>query len=212
MATPPSIGNPTADPQLLRYYQQIDDLTGRALAGDIDERGFQQELNRLTTAAILLLFLLGGGDVGSPAGARQLAQHQQIARESAARLASDIFDGRYSADGRQTGEDGREKLRNRLVLWTVTAAGVYALGQVHTAPAVGQGGQFAEARYRWTRGPTARPCRDCAGLDGVVLTASEWARMGIRPQSPSLNCGGWRCLCRLELTDEPSVTFEGVPT
>jgi hypothetical protein len=210
MAQPPKINNPAADPQLARYYQQIDQLTGRALSGDIDERTFRQELERLTLAAILLMFLLGGGDVSTPAGARALAAQQKIARESAGRLTGDIFDGRYSASDKQTREDGREKLQGRLVLWGVTLAGVFAQGQIH-APAglrevvaVGEDGrpvvtvERGESRLVWRLGPTERHCVDCAGFDGQVKTAGEWAAMQIHPGSFDLSCHGFNCLCIFE--------------
>lgn len=204
MATPPKLNNPTVDPHLLRYYERIDTLAGRALAGQVDERTFRDELIKVTTAAILLLFILAGGSITSAAGIRALQGQQKIARESAGRLAGDIFDGRYS------GEGGRGVLQNRLVLWGVTLAGVYAQGQIH-APAglrevvtAGADGrpvvtvEQGEARLTWRVGATERHCVDCAGFDGQTKTAGEWAAMGIHPASPDLSCGGWQCLCTLE--------------
>lgn len=48
-------------------------------------------------------------------------------------------------------------------------------------------------------------CTTCAELDGIVASASEWQEAGVSPQSPpneKLECGGWRCQCSLEPTDE----------
>lgn len=207
MANPPKIGNPAVDPQLARYYERIDALTGQALAGKVDERTFRQEMERLTLAAILLVFLLAGGDQNTPAAQRELGEQQRIARRSVATLADDIYGGRYSAEeGKQTKEEGREKLQNRLVLWGVTMAGVYAAGQLN-APAQLQtilapdGREVAaptELRLVWRLGNTEEHCTDCATLDGQAMTVSEWRAAGIRPQHPDLACGGWRCDCRLE--------------
>ena len=51
--------------------------------------------------------------------------------------------------------------------------------------------------YMWQFGATERHCRDCANLNGQIHRASEWRAAGIRPQAPDLQCGGWRCDCRL---------------
>lgn len=60
-------------------------------------------------------------------------------------------------------------------------------------------------RYKWVVGPTEH-CEDCARLSGTVATGEEWeaARArGIYPQARDLECGGWRCQCSLQPTDEP---------
>ena len=61
-------------------------------------------------------------------------------------------------------------------------------------------------RYKWVMGATEEHCTTCASLDGVVATAEQWEASGFHPQQPpndALTCGGWRCDCSLELTDEP---------
>lgn len=56
----------------------------------------------------------------------------------------------------------------------------------------------------WRFGATEKHCTDCAHYEGQVKTADEWQDIyrvfGHRPQSPFLECGGWRCDCRLEVT------------
>lgn len=200
-----------ANLQLRRYYDQIEALTDRALNGDIYENEFRQEYERLALAVLLLAFLLAGGNQSSPAAARELETAQRQARESAAKLTSDIYDGRYSANDDteagpvQTADEGREKLRNRLVLWTASLGAIYNLGLLHPPPTIAE-----EPRYRWVRGPTEESCADCSGLDGIVLTASEWAFLGKRPQDYNLECHGFNCLCRLVRTDAPSDGLENV--
>jgi len=61
-----------------------------------------------------------------------------------------------------------------------------------------------DQKLAWRLGPTRDHCVDCSRLNGRVKRASQWERYDIRPQSPLLACGGWRCLCMLEVTDEPS--------
>lgn len=194
------LDNPTAQQQLDRYEEDLQDLVDMALAGDMREDDFKQEMKRITVAAILLMYLLGGGDPDrqQEALANELRQNQQ----SINNLTDDIFSGRYSARKEaeperpaQTGQEGRQKLFNRIVLWSFALSGVYAIGQRKALPVNG-----VEIEYRWELGYTDENCRDCLWANGQVLTASQWdnlAAVGIAPQSPSLECGGYHCDCRL---------------
>lgn len=59
-------------------------------------------------------------------------------------------------------------------------------------------------RLRWVYGDTEH-CETCAALNGIIAFASEWDEAGVKPQSPPndlLTCGGWRCQCSLEPTDQ----------
>ena len=60
-----------------------------------------------------------------------------------------------------------------------------------------------DKKLAWRLGATKIHCEDCSRFNGKVKRASQWQRAGIRPQSHDLECGGWRCLCVLESTDEP---------
>lgn len=56
----------------------------------------------------------------------------------------------------------------------------------------------------WRYGDTEH-CETCQALNGIVAPASVWEQLGVRPQEPPnelLECGGWRCRCRLEPTDK----------
>jgi hypothetical protein len=46
-------------------------------------------------------------------------------------------------------------------------------------------------------------CSSCLKMAGKVKRASQWQAAGVAPQSPDLECGGWRCACALVPTDEP---------
>ncbi len=62
--------------------------------------------------------------------------------------------------------------------------------------------------FVWVLGNTEEHCESCEALDGWVATAQEWIESGVNPQMPPndvLECGGWRCDCRLEQTDAPSM-------
>lgn len=217
MANIGKTGNKEADERIEKYQAELIALTGLALAGDIDESAFEAEMERVVFAMILLMFLLAGGNTDTPGAADDLNEQRQIASNSIRMLADDLFNGRYSArekasPGRpvQTADEGKDKLLNRLVLWTFSAASLYAIGQLSTGEVLNpKTGQREEPRYRWQYGDTDH-CTDCLALNGVVLAASEWKRIGIRPQSPDLECTGRRCQCKFMLTDEPSVGIGNV--
>lgn len=68
-----------------------------------------------------------------------------------------------------------------------------------------QGGAMACANDKrtWVLGPTEEHCRSCGGFQGRVYRYVVWASNGAIPQSRSLACQGWRCLCDLPHTDAP---------
>lgn len=65
----------------------------------------------------------------------------------------------------------------------------------------------ADQKLKWTINGKGKGCKEhcssCLKLNGKVKRASYWNKVGIRPQSPDLECGGWRCCCTLEVTNEP---------
>lgn len=214
------LGSEQIDSLLLAYYNDLDELTRQALAGRVREDDFRREMERIVRAALLLAFVTGGADVTtSPEAERKLREQIRLQLNSIDVLADDIYSGRYSRravrDARpglpmQTADEGRAKLLNRLALWTFTLGGVYHAGQTF-APSFLVNGVPTEPTYVWRYDPSKKHCTDCARLNGVVLTADEWRRAGIDPQSPDLECGGWRCGCYRELTDQPSIGLENVP-
>lgn len=57
----------------------------------------------------------------------------------------------------------------------------------------------------WRLGATEQHCTTCAGLDGIVMRATEWDALGVHPQgAPNdlIECGGWQCDCSLTPTDK----------
>src|SRR5512139_970619 len=65
----------------------------------------------------------------------------------------------------------------------------------------------ADKKFKWVLGDTEH-CATCAKLAGLVHRGSQW-RDYVLPQNPPndlLECGGWRCGCSLEMTDERAST------
>jgi hypothetical protein len=62
--------------------------------------------------------------------------------------------------------------------------------------------QESGGKLIWIYGE-AEHCETCQSLNGIVAFASEWTTSGFKPQSAPnalLECGGWQCKCRLEVT------------
>lgn len=60
-------------------------------------------------------------------------------------------------------------------------------------------------KLKWILGATEEHCATCSALNGIVAWAKDWEESGIHPQNAPnahLECGGWRCDCSLEHTDE----------
>lgn len=60
-----------------------------------------------------------------------------------------------------------------------------------------------EQRLKWVWNPLKEHCNSCRDLNGRVYTAKTWTKQNIQPGSKQLECGGWRCGCRFEPTDDP---------
>jgi hypothetical protein len=60
-----------------------------------------------------------------------------------------------------------------------------------------------EKHLKWRLGMTEQHCQSCLSLDGHVATANDWFKANIYPQDKQLECGGWNCDCKLEVTELP---------
>lgn len=203
MATIPTIDE-TIDPQLNAYYEQMSALMAVALAGNIDKGEFEERMERLVLSFLLLAYLLGGGTTADAESDPDYQERVEQNINSVGVLADDIYSGRYSESDKQTTEDGAGKLDNRLTLWVFGIAAAYNLGKNKQPDIVFIDGVPVEYTETFRLGNTERHCKTCSALDGVTLTPSEWDRLGIGPQSPDLECGGWNCDCSKKPEGKPS--------
>jgi hypothetical protein len=60
-----------------------------------------------------------------------------------------------------------------------------------------------DKKLKWVADPAKEHCADCQNYDGRVYRASIWSKYGIQPQGHHLACGGWRCGCVFQATDDP---------
>lgn len=100
-------------------------------------------------------------------------------------------------DFAQAVQDAKDKqtpidlLYSRVYLWANRYNEVMALAQTTCG---------GKVKLQWILGATERHCSTCSRLNGVVAYSFEWEAAGLHPQgapNPRLECGGWRCDCRL---------------
>lgn len=106
------------------------------------------------------------------------------------RFAQDIINAKLNGES-------IDPLIQRAELWAHRYQDVVNRAKLETAD--------ANQNFKWVLGPTEQHCPQCSALDGIVASASEWRQSNIRPQNPPntlLDCGGWRCQCELQPTDQ----------
>lgn len=89
---------------------------------------------------------------------------------------------------------GMDAINARVELWARRYTDVVNQAKLAT----GEDNQLLE----WVYGDTQH-CDTCAALNGAVLTAKEWLESDYHPQQPpneALECGGWKCKCKLQKT------------
>lgn len=205
------------------YQTQLDDLARQAESGEIDQADFEQRLEAITTAILVLALIRGTGqdneadrllieaslmlleddsqaafDEGMATLTDPAILGEALPPEAVAELQTEFDFSAASTLGADIygGQytDNAEGLLSRLAMWAATAWGLYNLGQM-----VGQ----PEQRFEWRYGPTEH-CPDCLRLNGQVHTGTEWQRSGWRPNSRALECGGYHCQCGLYPTNSPA--------
>jgi hypothetical protein len=101
--------------------------------------------------------------------------------------------GDYVLAHNKTGGFKLSSLNTRVDLWVNRYRDIY-----NQALAMAGNDQPLE----WVLGPTEEHCEDCSYYAGKVKRASWWNENQILPQSQSLACKGYHCLCELKPTDK----------
>jgi cytochrome c len=101
-------------------------------------------------------------------------------------------------------KDPIQPLLDRVSLWANRYNEIVNLAMITCRP---------NDRFAWRLGATEQHCTTCAALNGVVATGAQWEASGYHPQNAPnamLECGGWRCDCRMEYTED-KLTEGGIP-
>jgi hypothetical protein len=125
---------------------------------------------------------------------RQVYQDKTLSQvEFIDKFSNDIIAGRTS----DTGIAAIQPYLDRADLWSNQYPAMVNEAKLVTA--------YPKDRYQWHLGATEEHCSTCAALDGQIHSAQWWFDSGHHPgnpPNPALECGGWRCDCTLEYTDE----------
>jgi len=114
-------------------------------------------------------------------------------------LGVDIIDAKEATAGMEEKEalDAfRTSFRSRIDIWASKYNEMVNKSKIHFG---------GKRRLKWTLGATEEHCETCSYLNGLVAYAYEWEQAGVYPGesgSSVLACGGWRCDCSCEETDE----------
>lgn len=154
---------------------QQDTLSRQAFGG-----GMRSVLRRYGLQAYRQAFLDAGVDNESfsPEELATFRAWQESTSSYISNFSSEVFKEGISED----------EVRTRVELWTNKSLhDIYYQGLIIAAPS---------KMYQWELGSTVEHCTTCRGNYGQTKTMSEWQKIGL-PQSHELECGGWKCLCRL---------------
>lgn len=186
------------------YFQRaLWDYTRKFHAGDMDVSAFLDKFIALVEDQARRAWNEGMRNVGQdPArmGIPQRARLQEIINQEFNHVldfASEIEDAKNA--GKPV-----DPFKSRVSLWANRYPNIVNEAQAFCAP---------YDRYQWKYGDTVQHCSSCAALNGIVATGEQWRMSGVMPQNPPnprLECGGWKCRCRLVPTTEP-LTETGIP-
>ena len=179
------------------YFESYVYRASRDLYGEkIDEGAFIDRMVYIVNEQYERAFNAGLRDNGiDPADAKDewrewLAQQVTAQEDFIVKLTEDILNAREAGNG-------LDQFKDRARLW----GNRYADVQSQTVLLSSKPGDLLE----WELGETEEHCVTCSALAGSVATAQEWEESGYHPQgAPNelLDCGGWRCDCRLIPTDK----------
>lgn len=182
------------------YQRQVWRLIRELYNGEIDEYQFIDDFSEFIDNQFGRAWRQGARDMGvNPnqfvdGDIDQLAVRIERERDFMLGLADDIMRARAN-------KWPLEPFRQRSAMW----AGRYdqVIQEAHI--------WFAGKRMlEWVYDPSKEHCDDCDRLNGVVASGNEWAASRWRPGARDLDCGGWRCGCRLLPTDKPP-SPNGIP-
>ena len=184
------------DQAVTDYEVEIAYLIQQANEGKINKAEFRRRLAALVGATMLGLFLLAGGDQADNIATAELNRITRVLDKSISNLARDVYSGEYQESDDLDEDAAFGKTMAKVALWGTTAVGVWNLGKTFI--------RDSSRRLTWIYGDTIAHCSHCAAQNGKTRKAKEWRQLraqGIYPQSPSLQCKGWRCRCQLVEAD-----------
>ena len=197
--TPEQIGLKT----VAFYERSLWKATREFYNGDIDASGFIGHLIYLIEEQTRRAWNEGMRNVGLNPSKDMTPEYEAVLRGVIDSEFNHVLD--FAAAIQKAKEDGKDiaPFQSRVQLWANRYNEVVNLSEITCKP---------KELFEWVYGDTQH-CSTCAALNGVVATGEQWQASRYRPQSPPnpfLECGGWRCQCRLVPTKKPA-TAGGIP-
>lgn len=181
----------------VKYTNELTRIVRERWMGGLDLASFETELRTTVELGLERSWATGLRDCGINPDEATEAEREILRNEIVE--ASNAFAGFADWLGAQVENENvgfdSARVRQRINIWANRYRSVY-----HAAKAMACG----DKKFKWVYDPEKEHCADCAKLHGRVYRASVWAKYGIHPQHPDLECGGWLCGCRFEETDEPA--------
>ena len=188
------------------YLRQIYSLVDGLFDGEISQDDFIDGMAEIIPVQLTKAWNEGMRENGlDPEG--DMLEEWQLELDGVILSEFDFVDGFAAAIVDEANKDDPtlDAMHARADLWANRYNDVYSLAKLLTS----EGTQ----KFKWSLGGTEEHCWICQALDGIVAFSREWEQAGFRPQEPpndllsltndgEKGCGGWRCDCNLEPTNE----------
>jgi len=178
---------------LEQYTRQLRQYSREYYTGKIDDSGFLDKTLAAITEQIGRAWREGMRANGL--GPEDMDEEMQAQIDEIIRNEQDHLTNLSDLINQQRGADaGMDAINARCDTWATRYTDVVNQAKLATSA--------DNQRYIWVYGDTEH-CETCAALNDTVLTAKEWREGKYHPQKPpndELECGGWRCKCKLQKT------------
>ena len=207
MPPPPRVPAKAEEDDERKYKEKLALLITLALARKITREVFIERYTATVTAELEAVYRATFPGEVNPVNMAEAVTAQTF---YIPRLADDLYSDKYPPREPEPDEVEPPKTRPLLLLAFLFGLGIlarlnlWANGRQRVRN-IARTHDPADPLLVWRLGATEEHCRDCLEANGRVLHASEWrtlANVGIHPQSPSLECGGWNCDCSLVKHDD----------
>lgn len=192
LATPSQTLANEGQKSLDTYVRLLTSIIDQYRKGHISKAQFKTQMRGVITKQFALAWAAGAKEVGespyTPEGQAELVRLIDEEYQYVQQFADAV------AQIKAFGEKVTLKdIRNRIKIWA------NQFNRIKNRALMFLGG---DKRLIWLFGDTVH-CMDCFLLDEHVMTAREWAKKNVQPQDRQLECGGWNCKCKLQVTEKP---------
>lgn len=165
------------------FEDQFEDLLTEFIKGNLSRRQWSGYVRQLLRKTIHKAFLDGMED-GGVEGEQPDDEEKVIINEFIQNQAAYVTGLGDAVKAKQV-----TTAVGRGVMWyNKSVAPMYQAGLASAA---------GNVMVEWVLGPTKEHCRSCAAYNGQRHRYKSWLRVGAIPQSDTLECGGFNCLCHL---------------